>query len=47
MVNLISVFIDMSINKPLEGYTIRLISRLVYHHTCNNLIILVGLVFVQ
>jgi hypothetical protein len=47
MVNLICAFIDLGTNKPLDGFTIRLISGFVHHLTSIHLIILVGLVIVQ
>jgi hypothetical protein len=47
VVNLIWVFIDLGFNKPLDSFTIRLISGFLHHLTSIHLIILVGLVIVQ
>ena len=47
MDNLICAFIDLGINKPLDGFTIHLISGFVHHPTSIHLIIIVGLFLVQ
>jgi hypothetical protein len=47
MVNHICAFIDLGITKPLDGFTIHLISGFVQHFTSIHLFILVGLEIVE